>query len=205
MKTIPMLSDLFFMGLLLFGLLSGAVICIVLVIGLFRKSRKTIWICLLALIVPLCCIYPYFLYYNSYLPELKEDTLIQFSGIYCVDQSKSRNADTDSFRGKTFHLTLYKDKTFKMDSIPHMSFSGTGKWSTDGVDDQFNFYTINGSLIATASPFSEINSEEIIFNLYDPKEDYVLSRLNNKEIPCKRLPRSAIAKRPSKTWPSSKS
>jgi hypothetical protein len=67
-------------------------------------------------------------------------------------------------------MTLNRDMTFKLDSIPDMDFWGQGNWNPDGIDGRFEFFDSAGNLLNLASPFEENTGRQLVFNLYQSNE-----------------------------------
>lgn len=165
-----MFADLFFMTLLFIGLVAAIPATILIITGLIKKVRTTVFIGLFISIIPVVCIGLFCWFYYIYIPDTKTQNISEFSGKYQVELTNSYNKNKEKFDKNTYNMTLEADMTFKLDSTPGLDFWGTGTWDTDGADGQFRFFDSTGKLLNWTSPFGGKDGRKLIFNLYDDNE-----------------------------------
>ena len=165
-----MLADLFFITLIFIGFITAIPATILIISGLIKKVRPTVTIGLFISIIPVTCFGLFFWFYYIHIPNLNDKRIIEFSGQYRVDLTSSYNEDKRKFSDAIYYMTLNTDMTFKLDSIPDMSFWGKGNWDPDGIDGQFEFFDSSGNLLNLASPFEEHTGRQLVFNLYQSNE-----------------------------------
>lgn len=104
------------------------------------------------------------LYYMVILPNLDKRIEKRFAGSYKTTIKR----DDDS--NEIYILRLSTDNSFYLDSTPSINFYGIGRWNAGGIDGHFEFSDTSGRRLGWASPSSNENSKELIFNLHDKDE-----------------------------------
>jgi hypothetical protein len=162
-----MLESLILIAMFLASCFAVLISIILLIIGVSRKSQTFKVLGIAPLIIPIGSIIIYSLWYGVALPNVHEEERDKYVGVYRIEGLDGANSNQA--------LQLLQDKTFVLDSIGGMNFSGKGKWETGGIDGVFNFYSSKGRLLDVAYPSS---STTLTFMFFDDG-DIIFSRLLN--------------------------
>jgi len=132
------------------GIIGLIISVIIILIGLYKKSRKLKRIGIGIGTVPILCFGLIAFWYMIAIPSFDKNELKDFSGIYKPHKSAEKLLKENGlFKNQ---LILKSNGTYLFDSIPGIGLHKSGKWKTGGIDGLFIFYDNNDTQIEFGSP-----------------------------------------------------
>ena len=165
-----MLESLIFMILSFIGIIGLIISVIIILIGLYKKSRKLKRIGIGIGAVPILCFGQIAFWYMIAIPSFDKNELKDFSGTYEPHKSAEKLLKENGLFEKSNQLILKPNGTYQFDSIPGIRLPKSGKWETGGIDGVFNFYDNNDKQIGFGSPSGSGMNCGLSFR-FQPNED----------------------------------
>ena len=157
-----MFADYFFILLFVIGFLGFALVLAFIIVGLIKKSAGLRRIGYILSIIPVICLGLSYWYYGLYLPKIKQENVVYFSGRYVLDSSFNNPRDVQQYS-----LILESDMTFHLDSTTVMDFQGNGTWNLE--ESLLSFSDFSGKVFGTAYGQGG-HPRQIIFNHFEVNE-----------------------------------